>query len=90
MLDDSILRKAEDIFYNKRFDFKDPNINVVINEIIGRLNSMRAVPENIKNLKCFIDFYGIKIDKYVVMPNHNILCGNNKLEEQHLQVKMIY
>ncbi|MBQ2910611.1 MAG: hypothetical protein IJE53_07360 [Bacilli bacterium] len=52
LLDDSILRKAEDIFYNKRFDFKDPNITQVTNEIIGRLNSIRAVPENIKNLKC--------------------------------------
>lgn len=52
LLDDSILSKVEAIFYHKRFDYKTPDINAVINEIIGRLNRFRSMPEGIKNMQC--------------------------------------
>ena len=52
LLDDSILSKAEAVFYNKRFDYRGPNISRVINEIIGRLNHLQSVPDNIKHMQC--------------------------------------
>ena len=51
LLDDSLLTKAAEIMYHKRFEYKDPNINAVTNEIIGRINAIRGVPEGIKNMQ---------------------------------------
>lgn len=50
IIDESILRKAEDILHHKRFDYKIPEFNSVINEIIGRINAIKATPESIKNV----------------------------------------
>lgn len=50
IIDESILRKAEDILYHKRFDYKIPEFNSVINEIIGRINAIKSTPESVKNV----------------------------------------
>lgn len=51
IIDESIIKKAEEILYSKRFEYKHSDINAVINEIIGRINELNAIPENIKNLR---------------------------------------
>lgn len=49
MLDDRFLKIADDIVHNKRFDYyKVSNYNEVINEIIGKVNSIRSMPDDIK------------------------------------------
>ncbi len=49
MLDERFLRTAEDIVHNKRFDYnRVSNYNEVINEIIGKINSIRTMPDDIK------------------------------------------
>lgn len=50
IIDESILRKAEDVLHHKRFDYKIQEFNSVINEIIGRINAIKATPESIKNV----------------------------------------
>ena len=52
LLDPSIMSKAEEVFYEKRFDFKYSDFNTVINEIIGRLNELRNLPDNQKVMRC--------------------------------------
>lgn len=49
--DESIIKKAEDILHEKRFDYRSSDFNTVINEIIGRINALKSVPENIVNLQ---------------------------------------
>lgn len=51
LLDDEMLKKAEDILHHKRFDYRNPDFCKVINEIIGRINELRALPEGIKNVQ---------------------------------------
>ena len=49
MLDERFLRIAEDIVHNRRFDYnRVSNYNEVINEIIGKINTIRTTPEDIK------------------------------------------
>ena len=50
LLDESILEKAEAVLYEKRFEYRHPDINSVINEIISRLNHLNSISENIKRL----------------------------------------
>lgn len=51
ILDESIIKKAEDILHEKRFDYRHPVFNTVINEIIRRINALNSLPENIKNIQ---------------------------------------
>lgn len=52
LLSPEIMSKAEAIFYEKRFEYKHSDFNTVINEIIGRLNELRNMPEGMKNMRC--------------------------------------
>jgi hypothetical protein len=52
LLDPSIMSKAEAVFYEKRFDYKLSDFNTVINEIIGRLNELRNLPDGLKTMRC--------------------------------------
>lgn len=50
LLTDDFLKAAEDVLYSKRFDYRHiENYNEVINEIIGRINRLRTVSQDIKD-----------------------------------------
>ena len=49
LMDKRLIDKAENIVAEKRFDYKDPVYNAIINEIIGQINSLNMVPEDIKD-----------------------------------------
>ena len=51
MLDSSILKKAEEIFHKKRFDYRQSDIVEVINEIVRRINVINSKPDHVKNLQ---------------------------------------
>lgn len=49
LLDDTFIKKAEDILYSKRFDYMNvENYNEVINEIIGKLNILKTKPRYLR------------------------------------------
>lgn len=50
ILDDSILKKAEEVLYSKRFVYNDPDFVEITNEIIRSLNKIKNIPENYKDL----------------------------------------
>lgn len=49
-LTDEFLEAAEDVLHSKRFDYRPiDNYNEVINDIIGRINHLRTVPQDVKD-----------------------------------------
>ena len=48
LLDTKLLDKAEDLMSEKRFEYPVPINNQIINEIIGQINALRTLPEDIK------------------------------------------
>lgn len=50
LLDDILIKAAEDVLYHKRFDYsKVLNYNDIINEIIGRINSLKNINSYIRH-----------------------------------------
>lgn len=51
LLNEEIFSKAENLLHHKRFDYKSSALQSVINEIIGRMNVLRNMPANIKQIQ---------------------------------------
>ena len=87
LLDDALIRKAEDVVAHRRFDYMTPEYNAIINQIIGQIHYLRDVPEAIKQrqLNAYVEWqHSVRQLGYMKKSDFLDILANDALLVQRL------